>query len=43
MIQRLLDIPDAGKRWSWYLGTTGGLKCLGILGSMLAPVTSASE
>jgi len=43
MIRRLLDIPDAEKRWSWYPGTTGGLKCLGILGNMLAPVTSALE
>jgi len=43
MTQRLLDTPDTGKHWSWFLGTTGGLKCLGTSDSTSAPVTSALE
>ena len=42
MIQRLPNTLDAGKHWSQSLEITGGLKCLGTLDSMLAPVTSAS-
>jgi len=41
IIQKLLDTPDIGKHWSWSPETTGGLKCLGTLDSILAPVTSA--
>jgi len=43
IIQRLLDTPDVGKHWSWSLGTTGSLKCLGTSDSISASVTSALE
>ena len=43
IIQRLLDTPNVGKYWSWSLGTTGGLKCLGTSDSMLASMTSVLE
>ena len=42
-VTKSLDTLDAGKHWSWSLGTTGGLKCQGTLDNTSAPVTCASE
>ena len=43
MTRKLWSTLDTGKHQSQYLGTTGGLKCLGTLDNTLAPITSALE